>query len=191
MIVGMWMLSQITPSTPEWRVVVDLIVVGSGLGVTFPLYLTAVQTALPREFMGVASSQIQFWRNLGGTVGSAILGAVLANRLPGYLNTQVAALNLPPQVISRLPKTGSANSILDPTLLAQLPPAFVHAIRVALSNTLSDIYFLAGLILLVALVSTVFLKEVPLKRKQDDVGVGQPPPVPIDEEERERVAATA
>jgi hypothetical protein len=47
------------------------------------------------------------------------------------------------------------------------------------------------LILLVALVSTVFLKEVPLKRKQDDVGVGQPPPVPIDEEERERVAATA
>src|SRR5207248_9009296 len=89
MIFGMWLLSQITPSVPEWHVVADLIVVGTGLGVTFPLYLTAVQTALPRQFLGVASSQIQFWRNLGGTVGSAILGAVLANRLPGYLSSHL------------------------------------------------------------------------------------------------------
>src|SRR5205807_6968889 len=75
MIFGMWLLSQITPTSAEWRVVADLIVVGLGLGVTFPLYLTAVQTALPREYLGVASSQIQVWRNLGGTGGSAIRGA--------------------------------------------------------------------------------------------------------------------
>ena len=91
MIIGMYLLSQVAPGVPEWRVVASLIVVGLGLGITFPLYLTAVQTALPREFMGVASSQIQFWRNLGGTVGSAILGAVLANRLPQYLTTRVTA----------------------------------------------------------------------------------------------------
>ena len=145
MIAGMWQLSQIVVSTPEWRVVADLIVVGLGLGVTFPLYLTVVQTALPREFMGVASSQIQFWRNLGGTVGSAILGAVLANRLPGYLGTRVADLHLPSQVVNSLPKGGSANSILDPTLLAKLPVAFVHAIRLALSDTLHDIYLFAGI----------------------------------------------
>src|SRR5439155_1603994 len=92
---------------------------------TFSVYLTAVQTALPRQYMGVASSQIQFWRNLGGTVGSAILGTVLANRLPEYLKTQVAALHLPPQVVNSLPKGGSANSILDPALLAKLPPQFI------------------------------------------------------------------
>jgi hypothetical protein len=82
MIFGMWLLSQITPSSTEWHVVADLIVVGLGIGTTFPLYLTAVQTALPRQYLGVASSQIQFWRNLGGTVGSAILGAVLAIACP-------------------------------------------------------------------------------------------------------------
>src|ERR1700682_2457697 len=43
MIFGMWLLSQIVPGTPEWRVVADLIVVGLGLGMTFPLYLTAIQ----------------------------------------------------------------------------------------------------------------------------------------------------
>jgi EmrB/QacA subfamily drug resistance transporter len=187
MIFGMYLLSQVTPGLPEWRVVAALIVVGLGIGVTFPLYLTAVQTALPREFMGVASSQIQFWRNLGGTVGSAILGTVLANRLPDYLTTRVAALNLPAQVVSRLPKGGSANAILDPTLLAKLPPAFVSAIRYALSDTLHDIYLFAGLILIAALVSTVFMKEVPLTSAPRSVGFGEA--APADEEVREERAS--
>jgi len=190
MIFGMWLLSQITPVSAEWNVVADLIVVGLGIGTTFPLYLTAVQVALPRQYLGVASSQIQFWRNLGGTVGSAILGAVLANRLPSYLTTRVAALNLPTQVTNSLPKGGSANSILDPALLAKLPPAFVHAIRLALSDTLHDIYFFAGAILVIALISTVFLKEVPLSGDKAEKGYDETPVI-VDEDEREAAPVTA
>ncbi|GAC1506633.1 MAG: MDR family MFS transporter [Candidatus Dormibacteraceae bacterium] len=197
MIFGMWMLSQITPATAEWHVVADLIVVGLGIGVTFPLYLTAVQTALPRNYLGVATSQIQFWRNLGGTVGSAILGAVLANRLPEYLKARVADLHLPTQVVNNLPQGGSANSILDPVLLAKLPAAFVHAIRLALSDTLHDIYLFAGLVLVIALVSTIFLKEVPLVGARVSSGQSEAPvpdhlPDNLEEEElRERAKATA
>ena len=186
MIFGMWLLSQVSPGVPEWRVVASLIVVGLGIGVTFPLYLTAVQTALPRQYMGVASSQIQFWRNLGGTVGSAILGAVLANRLPDYLTTRITALHVPPAVLAQLPKGGSANSILDPVLLAKLPPAFVSAIRWALSDTLHDIYIFAGLILIAALVSTVFMKEVPLTAAPS-AGFGEA--APVEEEIREERAS--
>jgi EmrB/QacA subfamily drug resistance transporter len=188
MIAGMYLLSQITPSMPEWRVVAALIVVGLGIGTTFPLYLTAVQVALPRQYMGVASSQIQFWRNLGGTVGSSILGAVLANRLPGYLNTQIASLHLPPQVISHLP-TGGANAILQPGALSQLPPAVATAIRLALSDTLRDIYLFAGLVLIAALVATVFLKEVPLTSAPSRTGFADPVPEDDATEARERVPA--
>ena len=186
MIVGMYLLSGITPSTPEWHVVADLIVVGLGIGTTFPLYLTAVQVALPRKHMGVASSQIQFWRNLGGTVGSSILGAVLANRLPDYLKIRITDLHLPAQL--HLP-SGGANSILQPGALAQLPAPVAAAIRLALADTLHDIYFFAGLILVVALVSTVFLKEVPLTSSSSTTGFADP--VPDDEatESRERVPA--
>ena len=192
MIFGMWLLSQTTPGTPEWRVVASLIVVGLGLGTTFPLYLTAIQTALPKKFLGVATSQIQFWRNLGGTVGSAILGAVLANRLPDYLKTRVAELHLPPQVAANLPKKGSANSILDPVLLAKLPAAFVHAIRLALADTLHDIYVFAGLVLVIALVATVFLREVPLVGSRVSSGLSEEPvPDEVREVERERAKATA
>ena len=183
MIFGMWLLSQVVPGTPEWRVVVSLVVVGLGIGTTFPLYLTAVQVALPRQYLGVASSQIQFWRNLGGTVGSAILGAVLANRLPDYLKTRVTDLHLPPAVLNSLPKGGSANSILDPTLLAKLPASFVHAIRLALSDSLHDIYVFAGAILVFALISTVFMKEVPLTGDQAENGFDEEPAL-ADEDER-------
>jgi hypothetical protein len=184
----MYMLSLISPSTPEWRVVAALIVVGLGIGTTFPLYLTAVQVALPRKHIGVASSQIQFWRNLGGTVGSSILGAVLANRLPEYLNTRIGALHLPPQVLSHLPR-GGASSILQPGALAQLPPAVANAIRLALSDTLHDIYLFAGLILIAALISTVFLKEVPLTGAPSQMGFAEPLPEDDAVAERERVPA--
>src|SRR5216110_927088 len=183
MIFGMWLLSQVTPGVAEWHVVADLIVVGLGIGVTFPLYLTAVQTALPRQFMGVASSQIQFWRNLGGTVGSAILGAVLSNRLPGYLTDRLTASGIPPAQLKNIPNKGNANAILDPTLISHLPPVVLGAIRAALADSLHDIYIFAGAILVLALVATVFMKEVPLRAGRPETGL-EAGPVEVEEKER-------
>jgi MFS family permease len=180
---GMYLLSQITPTVPEWRVVVSLIVVGLGIGVTFPLYLTAVQTALPRKYLGVASSQIQFWRNLGGTVGSAVLGAVLSNRLPDYLTSRLSSLGIPPQALKNIPNSGNANAILDPSLLHRLPPAIIGAIRAALADSLHDIYVFAGFILVLALVATVFMREVPLSSRRAGTGFDAAP-VEVEEEER-------
>jgi hypothetical protein len=188
MIFGMWLLSQITPSSAEWHVVADLIVVGLGLGVTFPLYLTAVQVALPRQFLGVASSQIQFWRNLGGTVGSAILGAVLSNRLPGYMTTRLSESGVPTSVLRSIPNTGNANAILDPSLVSKLPAPILHAIRLALSDSLHDIYVFAGVVLVVALVSTLFMKEVPLTSAAAGTGFEAPP---VEEAAEEPAAASA
>ncbi len=182
-ILGMWLLSAITPTVPEWRVVASLVVVGLGIGITFPLYLTAVQTALPRKYLGVASSQIQFWRNLGGTVGSAVLGAVLSNRLPDYLNARLSSLGIPPQTLKNIPNAGNANAILDPSLLAKLPPAVIGAIRAALADSLHDIYIFAAAILVLGLIATVFMKEVPLTSGRAGTGFGAPP-VEVEEEER-------
>jgi EmrB/QacA subfamily drug resistance transporter len=150
MIVGMYLLSLITPSLPEWRVVAALIVVGLGIGTTF------------------------------------ILGAVLANRLPDYLKTRIGELHLPPQALQHLP-SGGANAILQPGALSQLPPAVATAIRLALSDTLRDIYIFAGLILIAALVATVFLKEVPLAGAPTQA-FGEPVPEDDDAKAREPVA---
>jgi EmrB/QacA subfamily drug resistance transporter len=190
MIVGMVLLSRVGVATPAWQVAVDILIIGGGLGLTFPLTLVAVQSALPREFLGVASSQVQFWRNLGGTIGSAVLGSILANRLPGAVADQLATLHLPPGF--KAPGTGGGSSpqqLFDPANLAhlragvppQLAPLFdqvIRATRVALANTMQELFLIAAAILVVALVATLFLREVPIQSAGRGAMAGEAPPVP-------------
>jgi predicted MFS family arabinose efflux permease len=82
MIVGLVLLAQVGPHSSPWEVTRDIILIGAGLGVTFPLTLVVVQAGLPHQLVGVATSQITFWRSLGGTIGTAVLGAILTNHLP-------------------------------------------------------------------------------------------------------------
>ena len=204
MIAGMLLLSRVGVDAHAWQVAVDIVIIGAGLGLTFPLTLVAVQSALPREYLGVASSQIQFWRNLGGTIGSAVLGSILANRLPSAIASQVAALHLPPQF--RLPaaasSTSSPQALFDPANLAHaraaLPPQAVglfdqviHAIRVALASTMQELFLIAAAILVVSLVATFFLREVPIRASGRGAMTGETPPASGPAEpEREREAVT-
>ncbi len=187
MITGMLLLSRVGVDTPSWQVAVDITIVGAGLGMTFPLTLVAVQSALPREFLGVASSQIQFWRNLGGTIGLAILGSILANRLPAAISEQVAKLHLPPTF--KLPAGGSSSpqALFDPAnlahLKASLPPQaaplfdqVIHATRLALAATLQELFLIAAAILVISLVATFFMREVPLRSTAPGAMAGETPP---------------
>jgi len=199
MIVGMYLLTTVTVGSQQWEVTRDLVVVGLGLGATFPLYLTVLQSALPRQYLGVASSQIQFWRNVGGTVSTAVMGSILARLLPDKIATQIAALHLPPQVASQFTSFsggGSPQQVFDPAKLAAtraaLPPQFqpvfdqvMHAVRVGLSQSLHDLFLYSALVLVLALVATVFLKEVPLRKadRAAAASLGQPTPVPARAEE--------
>jgi len=178
MLVGMWLLSQVTVSTSRLEVVRDIVIVGAGLGTTFPLYLNAVQSAVSREFLGVATSQIQFWRNMGGTIGTAVLGSLLVQRLDANIKTQLAGL--PSAASSFVPKGSSAQTLFDASkinaaraaLPPQLTPLFdqvLHAIRVGLANSLHQLFLYGAAVLVLALIASVFLKDVPLRgRKQAD-----------------------
>src|SRR2546430_7278974 len=119
MLVGLWLLSQVTVTTSRLEVVRDIVIVGAGLGSTFPLYLTAVQSALPRNFLGVASSQVQFWRQIGGTMGTAVLGSVLSQRLPVHIRDQVG--NLHPPAPAAPPGTSGGTKPPNPFHPAQDP----------------------------------------------------------------------
>ena len=89
MILGLYLLAQTSLHSSPWEVTRDIILIGAGLGVTFPLTLVVVQAGLPHHLVGVATSQITFWRSLGGTISTAVLGAFLINRLPS-IPTRVA-----------------------------------------------------------------------------------------------------
>ncbi|MBV8909816.1 MAG: hypothetical protein JOZ89_03550, partial [Gammaproteobacteria bacterium] len=186
---GMFLVAQTTTATPQWRVTAAVIIVGLGLGVTFPLYINAVQSAVPPRFLGVATSQIQFWRQIGGTISTAVLGSILAVRLPGAIQQQLAGVKMPPGFRPSGSISGSnPNALLDPAAIAnakaKLPPALLPvfdqvlvAVRSALAATLHDLFLAAMVLTLLAAVISVFLPDVPL-RGRARVELAEAPPVP-------------
>ena len=177
---GLYLLSLVTVGTPEIEVVRDLVLVGLGVGVGMPLYLNATQSAVDAKFLGVVSSQIQFWRNIGSTVGVAVLGAVLSHELPRKIADATAAINLPPALRGSLGSGSNPQALFDPAALAatraQLPPQaqplfdqVLTAVRGALASSTHDIFLYAAVVALIACVFSLFLQEVPLRGRAEMV----------------------
>jgi EmrB/QacA subfamily drug resistance transporter len=178
MMIGIYLLAQTTASTSQMSITIDIVLVGLGLGVTMPLYINAVQSALPQRYLGVGTSQIQFWRNVGGTVSSAVLGSILAQRLPGAIASEITKLHLPQTFLTVLGKSaGNPNELLDPAQIAarkaslppQLTPLYdqaIHAVRQALALTLHDLFLIAIALSAIALVASLFMPDVPLRSRQ-------------------------
>src|SRR2546428_1857600 len=164
MAAGFWLLGQIRPGTDPAEVVRDLIVIGLGTGTTLPLYLSAAQSAVPQRLAGVATSQAQFWRNVGSTVGVAVLGSILSQQLPEKIQAAVASLGLPVQALASVAQTGgSAQSLFDPARLATVPTPVVAAIRDALADTLQGMFLETSAVLAAAMALSLFLSEVRLR----------------------------
>ncbi|HKC92080.1 MAG TPA: MFS transporter, partial [Candidatus Limnocylindria bacterium] len=156
--IGLYLLAQVTVGTSEIEVVRDLVLIGLGVGVGMPLYLNATQSAVDQRYLGVVSSQIQFWRNIGSTVGVAILGAVLSHEL-----TQRIVASIPPQLVGALPANGNAQAIFDPAVMQRIPAPVLVAIRSALASSLHDIFLIAAVVASFSVVLSLFLQEVPLR----------------------------
>jgi len=164
MAAGFWLLGQVRPGTESAEVVRDLVVIGLGIGTTLPLYLSAAQSAVPQRLAGVATSQATFWRNIGSTVGVAVLGSILSQQLPAQIQFAVASLRLTPQALAALGQIGgSAQTLFDPVHLAAVPAPVVVAIRGALADTLQGMFEGTSLVLGAAIALSLFLSEVRLR----------------------------
>jgi len=174
---GTYLMSTITTDTQQLEVVRNLVIIGFGVGITFPLYLNSVQSAVEPRFIGVVTSQIQFFRNVGATIGIAVLGSFLSQRLPVNIQTKIAALNLPPQAGSFIPTSGNTQTLFDPASLAAarasvpvaLQPVFdsvITAVRAGLAATLHDVFIAAMAASLLAFVASFFLNDVPIRKQQ-------------------------
>ncbi|RKH54548.1 MDR family MFS transporter [Corallococcus llansteffanensis] len=94
----------LTPDSGQAEVTVKMVLVGLGLGPSIPLYTVAVQNAVPPQRIGVATSATTFFRQLGMTVGVALLGTVFASTLGREMTTRTeqATQGLPRDVRQEL-----------------------------------------------------------------------------------------
>ncbi|MFY1702909.1 MDR family MFS transporter [Micromonospora sp. WMMA1923] len=130
--VGVGLLATVGQSTSYGLVVMPLVLLGVGVGMSTPALFIATTHAAQRQHVGVASSAVSFFRALGGAVGAAGFGAVLVARL---------GVRLP----ERLPGwTGDVNAVIDvPRRVAALPTAVRDGIREAYAASLRDALLVA------------------------------------------------
>lgn len=138
---GLVLLAGMGSTTSYAAALRNMIVLGLGLGATMPVFTLAIQNVVAAKELGVATSSVQFLRSLGGSVGGAVFGAVLAHRLGSP------------------PMGGSMTSLgsLGSSSIASGPA------REALAAALQPIFSSAAILAFIAVVTTLFLKDVPLK----------------------------
>src|SRR6266567_264871 len=87
--IGYFLLAQLDVHATNQQVVVAMILIGLGLGVSMQTYTLVVQNSVSRQDMAVATSTTQLSRSIGAAVGLAILGTILsqglASAFPKYL----------------------------------------------------------------------------------------------------------
>jgi hypothetical protein len=124
------------------------VLMGLGTGALMQNLVLVVQNTVDVTDVGAASGTVSFFRSLGGTVGVAALGAVLASRVADKISTGLAAAGLP--------TSGNGSGSLD---LDHLPPAVATIVRTAYADATGQIFLIAGLIAIVTLV-TIWLMPV-------------------------------
>lgn len=93
MLIGFIALATFTETTPRMLMMGELILIGTGLGLTMLTLLIASQHSVAREQLGITTSLNQFSRSIGGALGVAILGALLAAGLAQYSDNPNALVN--------------------------------------------------------------------------------------------------
>ncbi|NMP22929.1 MDR family MFS transporter [Sulfobacillus harzensis] len=182
MILGMVLLTRMSASTKYPTVIVNMIVLGLGVGTLMPLLNVAVQNAFPYKILGMVNSTQQFVSSLGGVIASPILGSLmtgtftreLPRQLPPHLKALIAKLptNMRVQLLNpQALATASAQKALA-AKFAHIPGGtvlyqqFLHAFKVSLSMGIVDLFKMGIAFSVVAFVGTFFLREVKLKRDE-------------------------
>jgi EmrB/QacA subfamily drug resistance transporter len=152
---AMLLLSTIGPDTPRALLSVYMGLLGAGLGMTMQVLVLAVQNAVDRRDLGVATSSATFLRSIGSSFGVAIFGAIFNSQLTTNLRA-----NLPASALGGSISAGSLQG--NPAALQKLPAAIHSGLVTSVSDSLHVVFLTAVPILAVAFVLTLLLREVPL-----------------------------
>ena len=157
--VGMYLLSGLTADAPYWRVALGMLVLGLGLGQVIQVIVLAVQNSVSPREIGVGTSSVTFFRQLGGSVGTAVFGTILTARLA----TELAAA-IPPQLAGSI-SPGSLTG--SPAVIAALPAEVRTAVREAFVVSLDTVFLAAVPVCLLAFALAWLLPEVRLRSRAD------------------------
>jgi EmrB/QacA subfamily drug resistance transporter len=153
MTVGLFMLSELSPTSSTAFAVTSMFVAGFGIGLVMQVLVVAVQNAVDYRDLGVATSGNTLFRNIGSCVGVAVIGTVFATELATRI--QNAFPNAPSGQVG--------TSHLSTAAVAKLPPAAHAAVLQAYAGALDQAFKVAGFVSIAAFVASWFIQQKPMR----------------------------
>jgi EmrB/QacA subfamily drug resistance transporter len=182
MTAGIALMTQLKADTDITTLWAWMFVTGAGIGPTLSVYTIVVQNAVPFKQLGVATSNLTFFRQIGGSVGLAVTGTIFGTRLIEELPGQLTAAGVPAQAVSQV--SGAGTNALDnlvgvggnlgDQILATVPEAFralvepmipmiVDGIHSAFTIGVTATFQLGVVTTILAAGAALFLHEIPLR----------------------------
>jgi EmrB/QacA subfamily drug resistance transporter len=178
--ISLLLISSMTAETSTLAASLYMLLLGLGLGFVMQVLIIAVQNAVEYRELGVATSNAILFRFIGGSLGTALLGSVLATQL--HANVQ------------RLMPGAGALDLISPQSLAALSPAVRGAYIEAFVVSLHTVFLVAAVIAFFGLLVALLLPERPLRETiaaaaEADIGgeIAQTFAMPTDTGSREQL----
>lgn len=143
---GMAMLANFQRATPRLWLYIDLVLVGAGLGLTMLTLLIAVQQAVPRGQLGIATSLNQFSRSIGGAMGVAVMGTVLSAGLAAHLNEAARSGHTDLTLESAERLAANPNALIEPSARAALSPATLDVLQGSLAAAIHKVFWVGTVV---------------------------------------------
>jgi EmrB/QacA subfamily drug resistance transporter len=156
LVLSLGMLSTTSADTPLWHTDIFMAFYGLGAGLVMHSMVMAMQNAVHAKDMGVASAASNFFRSVGGSLGTAVFLTILFTRLSAEIPKQLAKVGvaLPP---------GGAVDLNDSRTIGSLPAEQKHAVLTAFANSVGTVFLVATSISVIAVVVALVMRELPLR----------------------------
>ena len=172
-----------TADKPVWFMMIGMLLVGLGLGQLMQTLTIASQNSVGPRDIGVATSASTFFRQIGGTLGTAVLFSVLFTRIPDTLasafgNTAllagVKAAATDPAVQADPANAGILKLLANPSgiggaldgdtsFLKAADPRLAQPFLVGFNDATLTVFWVSLVVVLIAFVLSFFLKAPPLR----------------------------
>ncbi len=182
------LMTQLTKDTPVLVVWMWMFIAGLGVGPTFSVPTIVIQNAVPFRQLGVATSNLTFFRQVGGTISLAFVGTIFATSFQDNLIPQMTVAGVPQQVVDGFTQASSSGSFdfssltgvgdLGAAILASIPAQFqaavqpfigamVEGVHGAFSLATAQTFWLGVVGAVIALIAAVAIKEIPLRTSNE------------------------
>lgn len=161
-LVGVSLMSTLRWDTPFILVAIYMFVLGAGLGMVMQNLTLIVQNDTPARQLGAASSGVNFFRTIAGTIGVTIMGSILATNVGAYIKDDLATfVPKSPEEVSALTSLGSGN-VPD---MSSLPESIRRVVESAYGLGIADAFIVAVPLAVIGVIAIAFIRNKPLSTK--------------------------